>query len=124
MKEDLERFKKFIESRGHETGAWRGEVANVCLAVIASAAKQSIAAAKDGLLRVARNDDLKTGALNSQPYNTLVLLNANDDTRRGVLARDQAADDRRLGASTGSQVVLKRSTPSDSSAVKRPSTSM
>jgi uncharacterized membrane protein len=26
VKEDLERFKKFIESRGHETGAWRGEV--------------------------------------------------------------------------------------------------
>jgi uncharacterized membrane protein len=23
---DLERFKKFIEARGHETGAWRGEV--------------------------------------------------------------------------------------------------
>ena len=23
---DLERFKQFIESRGHETGAWRGEV--------------------------------------------------------------------------------------------------
>ena len=23
---DLERFKKFIEERGHETGAWRGEV--------------------------------------------------------------------------------------------------
>jgi uncharacterized membrane protein len=23
---DLERFKKFIEHRGHETGAWRGEV--------------------------------------------------------------------------------------------------
>lgn len=23
---DLERFKRFIESRGHETGAWRGEV--------------------------------------------------------------------------------------------------
>ncbi|GII81062.1 hypothetical protein Sru01_60440 [Sphaerisporangium rufum] len=23
---DLERFKKFIESRGHETGGWRGEV--------------------------------------------------------------------------------------------------
>jgi uncharacterized membrane protein len=23
---DLERFKSFIESRGHETGAWRGEV--------------------------------------------------------------------------------------------------
>ena len=26
VKEDLERFKKFIESRGSETGAWRGEV--------------------------------------------------------------------------------------------------
>ena len=25
-KGDLERFKKFIESRGEETGAWRGEV--------------------------------------------------------------------------------------------------
>jgi hypothetical protein len=23
---DLERFKKFIESRGVETGAWRGEI--------------------------------------------------------------------------------------------------
>ena len=23
---DLERFKEFIESRGQETGAWRGEV--------------------------------------------------------------------------------------------------
>lgn len=23
---DLERFKKFIEAQGHETGAWRGEV--------------------------------------------------------------------------------------------------
>jgi uncharacterized membrane protein len=23
---DLERFKEFIESRGRETGAWRGEV--------------------------------------------------------------------------------------------------
>jgi hypothetical protein len=23
---DLERFKKFIESRGQETGAWRGEI--------------------------------------------------------------------------------------------------
>ena len=31
---------------------------------------------------------------------------------------------KRPGALTGSQVVLKRSTPSDSSAVKRPSTSM
>ncbi|MDQ3953797.1 MAG: SRPBCC family protein [Actinomycetota bacterium] len=26
VKTDLERFKKFIESRGEETGAWRGEV--------------------------------------------------------------------------------------------------
>jgi uncharacterized membrane protein len=26
VKEDLERFKKFVESRGTETGAWRGEV--------------------------------------------------------------------------------------------------
>ena len=26
VKGDLERFKKFIESRGTETGAWRGEV--------------------------------------------------------------------------------------------------
>jgi uncharacterized membrane protein len=26
VKGDLERFKKFIESRGRETGAWRGEV--------------------------------------------------------------------------------------------------
>ena len=26
VKGDMERFKKFIESRGHETGAWRGEV--------------------------------------------------------------------------------------------------
>jgi uncharacterized membrane protein len=26
VKEDLERFKRFIESRGTETGAWRGEV--------------------------------------------------------------------------------------------------
>ena len=25
-KGDLERFKKFIEERGTETGAWRGEV--------------------------------------------------------------------------------------------------
>jgi len=23
---DLERFKQFIESKGHETGAWRGTV--------------------------------------------------------------------------------------------------
>ena len=27
VKSDLERFKEFIESRGVETGAWRGEVA-------------------------------------------------------------------------------------------------
>ena len=26
VKEDLERFKTFIEARGRETGAWRGEV--------------------------------------------------------------------------------------------------
>ena len=26
VKGDLERFKQFIESRGGETGAWRGEV--------------------------------------------------------------------------------------------------
>ena len=26
VKNDLERFKEFIESRGQETGAWRGEV--------------------------------------------------------------------------------------------------
>jgi uncharacterized membrane protein len=26
VKDDMERFKKFIESRGTETGAWRGEV--------------------------------------------------------------------------------------------------
>jgi uncharacterized membrane protein len=26
VKGDLERFKEFIESRGHETGGWRGEV--------------------------------------------------------------------------------------------------
>ena len=23
---DLQRFKEFVESRGHETGAWRGEI--------------------------------------------------------------------------------------------------
>jgi uncharacterized membrane protein len=28
VKADLERFKKFIENRGSETGAWRGEVEN------------------------------------------------------------------------------------------------
>jgi hypothetical protein len=28
VKGDLERFKTFIESRGGETGAWRGEVEN------------------------------------------------------------------------------------------------
>jgi hypothetical protein len=27
VKGDLERFKEFIEGRGQETGAWRGEVA-------------------------------------------------------------------------------------------------
>ena len=27
VKGDLERFKDFIESRGRETGGWRGEVA-------------------------------------------------------------------------------------------------
>jgi uncharacterized membrane protein len=26
VKKDLERFKDFIESRGRETGAWRGEI--------------------------------------------------------------------------------------------------
>jgi uncharacterized membrane protein len=26
VKKDLERFKEFIESRGRETGAWRGEI--------------------------------------------------------------------------------------------------
>jgi hypothetical protein len=26
VKGDLERFKEFIENRGHETGAWRGAV--------------------------------------------------------------------------------------------------
>jgi uncharacterized membrane protein len=26
VKGDMERFKEFIESRGHETGAWRGEI--------------------------------------------------------------------------------------------------
>jgi hypothetical protein len=26
LKGDLERFKEFIESRGTETGAWRGDV--------------------------------------------------------------------------------------------------
>jgi uncharacterized membrane protein len=26
VKGDLQRFKEFIESRGHETGAWRGEI--------------------------------------------------------------------------------------------------
>lgn len=28
VKGDLERFKQFIESQGHETGAWRGDVDN------------------------------------------------------------------------------------------------
>jgi hypothetical protein len=42
------------------SGAWRGEVANVRLDVIASAAKQSIPTffVLDGLLRCARNDGL------------------------------------------------------------------
>jgi uncharacterized membrane protein len=26
VEEDLENFRDFIESRGHETGAWRGEI--------------------------------------------------------------------------------------------------
>jgi uncharacterized membrane protein len=26
VQSDLDRFKEFIESRGHETGAWRGDV--------------------------------------------------------------------------------------------------
>jgi hypothetical protein len=26
VKKDLERFKEFIEDRGRETGAWRGQV--------------------------------------------------------------------------------------------------
>ena len=26
IKGDLERFKKFVETRGHETGSWRGEI--------------------------------------------------------------------------------------------------
>jgi hypothetical protein len=26
VKSDLERFKEFIEKRGQETGAWRGEI--------------------------------------------------------------------------------------------------
>jgi uncharacterized membrane protein len=28
VKGDLDRFKEFIEARGHETGAWRGEIRN------------------------------------------------------------------------------------------------
>jgi hypothetical protein len=28
VKGDLEAFKEFIESRAHETGAWRGDVEN------------------------------------------------------------------------------------------------
>ena len=28
VKDDLESFKEFIESRGGETGAWRGDVEN------------------------------------------------------------------------------------------------
>jgi hypothetical protein len=27
MKRDAERFKEFVESRGRETGSWRGDVA-------------------------------------------------------------------------------------------------
>jgi hypothetical protein len=50
-----------VTKRGVESGAWRGEVANVCLDVIArsGATKQSILsfARHDGLLRFARNDD-------------------------------------------------------------------
>ena len=42
-----------------DSGALRGEVANVCLDVIASEAKQSILSLRrDGLLRFARNDGL------------------------------------------------------------------
>jgi hypothetical protein len=26
VKQDADRFKEFIESRGHETGSWRGDV--------------------------------------------------------------------------------------------------
>jgi hypothetical protein len=26
VKGDLQRFKEFIETRGYETGAWRGEI--------------------------------------------------------------------------------------------------
>jgi hypothetical protein len=26
VEEDLENFRDFLESRGHETGAWRGEI--------------------------------------------------------------------------------------------------
>jgi hypothetical protein len=26
VKGDLQRFKEFVESRGRETGAWRGEI--------------------------------------------------------------------------------------------------
>src|SRR5882757_5808710 len=79
---------------------------------------------QDGLLRFARNDGLKTGALNLQPSHPPRIAQRKRPHTPDVLARDQAVDDRRLGASTGSQVVVKRSTPSDSSAVKRPSTSM
>src|SRR5260370_28405329 len=80
---------------------------------------------QDGLLRCARNDGRKTGAPNLQPSHTsLALLSANDHTRRmfsrGIKLRMTGVSAR----STGSQVVVKRSTPSDSSAVKRPYTSM
>src|SRR6266704_5166020 len=56
------------------SGAWRGEGVNVCLAVRVlsrhcerSEAIHSSFARQDGLLRCARNDGRKTGALNSQP---------------------------------------------------------
>jgi hypothetical protein len=60
----------------------------------------------------------------AQSHNSLAVLNANDGTRR-LFSR--AIKLRVIGDSahsTASQVVLKRSTPSDSAAVKRPSTSM
>jgi hypothetical protein len=45
----------------HNSGASRRENAEVCLAVVASEAKQSILSSwLHGLLRFARNDDLKT----------------------------------------------------------------
>jgi len=34
---DLERFKEFIESRGRETGAWRGEVRAARIGLVAAA---------------------------------------------------------------------------------------